>query len=232
MEAYPIDMKRDLQKFQQAQDLRRKGESIRQIAKVMQISTSTASIWCMGIDLTQDQRKVLSKRGLHIEKLKAFSLQRHNEKIAKDKEDFQRAFQEIQLLNNSNLFLVGLALYWAEGFKSIKEQRVGFCNSDPRMVKFIMKWFREALYVSAEDFVLRAEFNIEHEHRKEDIERYWAALTGIPRSQFNKPFLQKAKLVRSYNNQNTYFGVLRIRIRKSSRMLVKLRGWIQGLSLA
>ncbi|OGE31102.1 hypothetical protein A2631_05520 [Candidatus Daviesbacteria bacterium RIFCSPHIGHO2_01_FULL_44_29] len=51
----PLDMKRDLDKYQQARDLRISGDSIKTIAKKLLISSSTASIWTNDIQLTPEQ---------------------------------------------------------------------------------------------------------------------------------------------------------------------------------
>ena len=98
------------------------------------------------------------------------------------------------------------------------------------MIKFIINWFEKALKVKREDFVLRAEFNSSHGDRTQEIQDYWSNLTGISSSQFNKPFYHHSIWLREYADRNKYFGVLRIRVRKSSELLTKMQGWIKGLS--
>lgn len=229
---YPADMKRDIVKYNQARLLRQKGTSIRSIAKTLNISSSSASIWCRDIKLTLQQKTRLASKGQGTDILRAFAQKRHQDKLEHDKQTFEQAKNSIQKLNQKELFLTGVALYWAEGFKSKKERQVGFCNSDPRMIRFIMKWFKKALHISETDFTLRVEFNIDHRLRQEEIENYWSKITGIPKSQFTKPYLQKSKLLRDYTNRKTYYGLLRIRVRKSSQLLVQLRGWIEGMATA
>lgn len=219
-----------IKEYSQALDLRRSGVSIRSIAKKLKISTSTASIWCRNIQLTTDQKTKLSLKSVNIELLRTYAQKRHQDKLDRNQEGFDKAKSEIKKLNGNELFLTGLSLYWAEGFKNISEGRIGFCNSDPRMIKYMMYWFRNILKIPDSDFTLRAEFNIAHSERQKEIENYWSELTGIPLLQFNKPYFQKTILLRNYPNKNTYYGVLRIRIRKSSHLLAKFRGWIEGLS--
>jgi hypothetical protein len=225
-------MKRDLYKYEKALDLRTNGKSILYISKELHISKSTASKWCKEVVLTDEQKTTLASRSQNIELLKFFARKRHEDKLNRHKSIAQKAQKEVKKLKRYELFLVGIALYWAEGFKNISEGRIGFCNSDPRMIKFMISWFKDVLKIPLEDFTLRVEFNAEHLDRKECIEDYWVNITEIPKSQFNKPFLQKAKMVRKYANRNQYFGVLRIRIRRSSELLVKIRAWIDSMSLA
>lgn len=225
-------MIRDTIKYSSAIELRQSGKSIRNIASTLKISTSTASIWCRDVILTLKQQESLNFRGQNRLFLKQYSQKRHEDKIKRHASLLTTSKREIQKLNKEEMFKVGVALYWAEGFKNIREGRVGFCNSDPRMIKFIMYWFRKSLNIPDQDFILRVEFNIQHQERKDEIERYWSAITKIPLSQFNKPYLQRTNQIRDYKNRGPYYGMLRIRIRRSLNLLVKLQGWIEGLSLA
>ncbi len=222
-------MKRDLGKFQQAKALRQSGISIRTISNLLNISTSTASIWCRDIELSKDQKAHLTLKGKSNKLLKEYAQKRHLDKVEREEKIFLESKNQLKSISKNELFLTGLALYWAEGFKNNSEHRVGFCNSDPRMVKFIMNWFRNYLNIPKEEFTLRVEFNSTHINRKEEIESYWSSFTGIPLSQFNKPYLQKVNQIRDYSKRGAYYGLLRIRIRKSSQLLVKIRGWIEGL---
>lgn len=216
----------------QALKLRQDGKSIKYIAKNLNISTSTTSIWCRNIELSPEQLLFLSQNGRHSLVLKELGKKRHELKIIRNKVTFEESIKEISILSHNEFFVSGLALYWAEGFKNINEGRVGFCNSDPRMVKFILNWFINCLGIAKEEITLRAEFNQDHSSREEEIVRYWSKLTGIPRIQFNNPYLQKSKWQRDYSHRGTYYGQLRIRVRKSSQLLVKIRGWIEGLNHA
>lgn len=231
VEVYPTDMQRDVAKYNLARKLRSKGKSIRAITRMLQISSSSASIWCRDIELSAKHKAKLAKQSKNTELLRKFAKQRHEDKINHDTQLFDQSKNEINKIGDKELFLLGLALYWAEGFKSKKEKQVGFCNSDPRMVKFILNWFKKSLNIPNEYFVLRAEFNISHKDRKEEIELYWSKLTGIPKAQFIKPYFQRTQSIKDYSYRDKYYGLLRIRVRKSSVLLVKLRGWIEGLAL-
>ncbi len=223
-------MYRDLKKYEQAIQFRESGKSIRTIAKELRISSSTASIWCRSVELTEEQKELLSSKSQNSELLRLYAKRRHEEKVKNHSMIFNQSKNLIRRLTSNELLLTGIALYWAEGFKSISEQRIGFCNSDPRMIKFMVNWFKKVMQISVEDFTLRAEFNIEHKSRLDEIEDYWAEVTGISRKQFSRPYFQKAKLIRDYSRRGPYFGVLRIRIRKSTVLMPKLKGWIEGLS--
>lgn len=224
-------MYKDKAKNEQALSLRASGKSIKYIAKEVNISTSTASLWCRKVELTSEQKAFLSLKGQNHDLLRSYALKRHEEKVKRNEIIFNKSFGDIKELNKNEFFIAGLALYWAEGFKSKTEQTIGFCNSDPAMIKFMIKWFKEFFNLTNTAFILRVEFNSAHKERVGEIENYWSEVANIPLSQFNKPYLQKALHKRTYVNKSSYFGLLRIRLRKSSSSLVMMRGWLKGLSI-
>ncbi|TSC88011.1 MAG: Uncharacterized protein G01um10147_242 [Microgenomates group bacterium Gr01-1014_7] len=224
-------MKRKIEEYKRALILRGKGKSIKQIARILGVSVSIVSVWCRGVRLTDKQIENLKRRKIRIRHLRKLARQSHLEKVKRVQKLFQIAKAEVGPLSDREIFLTGLALYWAEGFKSLKEARLGFCNSDPAMIKFIIRWLKKGLKVKQEDFILRTEFNLSHKDREEEIKIYWSKITGVPLTQFEKPFYHQSNWLREYPSRDNYFGVLRIRVRKSSELLNKMRGWISGLAV-
>lgn len=225
-------MKRKPVQYEKALVLRKRGKSIKQIAKLLSVSVSIVSVWCKEVELTEEQKEKLKRRKVRIRHLRRLAKKSHLEKISRVKKLLKDANAEIQPLSKQELFLTGLALYWAEGFKSVKEGRLGFCNSDPRMIKFIIEWFERALKIKREDFILRTEFNETHKDRTEEIKHFWSKTTKVSLAQFEKPFYHRSSWLRDYPDRSDYHGVLRVRVRRSSQLLNKTRGWINGLSKA
>lgn len=222
-------MIRKITEYNKALELRRKGKSIRTIAKLLHISPSTASSWCKQISLSPQQLENLLKSKSRISHLQKLAKIKHRQTLIRVNELMKKSRQEINNLTDREFFLIGLSLYWAEGFKSLKEKRLGFCNTDPRMIKFMMKWFKKSLKIKTNGFILRTEFNESHKDREEEIKSFWSKVTNIPINQFEKPFYHRTTWLRDYSNRSKYYGVLRIRVRKSSELLNKTRGWISGL---
>jgi len=71
--------------------------------------------------------------------------------------------------------------------------------------------------------------NIGYEYRIKEIQNYWIKITKIPVKNFRKPFYQRVKWKKVYKNPDKYFGVLRIRVRRSTDFLRKIHGWIEGI---
>lgn len=215
----------------EARKLRSQGESIKVIAKNLSVSSSTVSLWCRDIKLSPDQIKELERRahdpryGKRLEN----SLKQQKIRIEKTKKLFNEGIKQVGKLTDRELFIAGIALYWAEGFKS--DNLAGFCNSDSDMIKFFLTWLKRCFGYKNSDIRLRVGLNESFRDRTEEIENFWSNFTGIPKSQFQKPFYQKVKWQKRYEHPENYHGVLRIRVRRSTDFLRKIKGFIEGLRL-
>jgi hypothetical protein len=213
----------------QARKLRRDGQSIKSIARDLEVSPGSVSLWCRDILMTREQLDILEKNSKdpYYGKRLQNSLKQQSIRIEKTGRLKAEGIEEVGKLTNRELLLVGIALYWAEGYK--KDSQVGLGSSDPRMMQLYVKWLRECFNYSVEDLLFRVTVNESHEYRIKEIVQYWADLFGINISNFQKSFYQKAKWQKSYEHPEEYFGVLRIRVRKSSDFLRKIHGYIEGL---
>ena len=211
--------------------MRKQGLSIKDIAKKLDVSTSSVSVWTRDITLTQEQYDLLlyhsrdpyyGKRLNYIRKKKADT----DRKIRRLK---KIGVKEVGYLSKRELFLVGIALYWSEGFK--KDSQVGFANSDPSMINFFLRWLFECFGYTYDDFTVRVTLNISHKKRINEVEKFWSEATNIPLKGFRKPFYQNVKWQKTYQNPNEYHGLLRIKVLKSKDFLRKIYGYIEGLRL-
>jgi len=212
-----------------ARTLRRKGNSIKSIAKDLEVSQGSVSLWCRDIVLTKEQIKILednSKDPFYGKRLQN-SLKQQNIRFEKTMRLKNEGIEEVGIITKRELLLVGIALYWAEGFK--KDSQVGLGSSDPNMMRFYVKWLKECFDFSTDDLLFRVTVNESHEYRISEIVNYWADVFGIDVSNFQKPFFQKVKWQKLYEHPEEYFGILRIRVRRSSDFLRKIHGYIDGL---
>lgn len=214
---------------QRAISLRQSGIGIKTIARELNISSSTASIWCRNIKLSEKQKMSL------FEQAHDPFYGRRKENILKQKEKCQKIIEKYKLqginevgsLSERELLIAGIALYWAEGFK--KDKRLGFANSDPTMIRLFLKWLVHSCNVPKKHIRLRVGLNISHKHRIHEVEKYWSNITEIPITQFQKPFFQKFVWKKVFPSPESYFGVLRIRANKQLPLFRKIHGWIEGL---
>ena len=201
--------------------LRKKGLPYSDILKRVGVSKSTLSLWLRDIWLTPAQE---------IKLLKGRELSRHKAVIAKrqkrvniTKKITKEGEKELLNLVNNPLFIVGLALYWAEGDKH-KGERVKFTNSDERMIKLMMRWFREICFVPEEKF--RIALHVHSLHTKSDIKNYWSKITGVSEARFQKLYIKQTSLRQRRNI--LYNGTCGIVI-NNKNLFRRMLGWKIGL---
>lgn len=70
-----------------------------------------------------------------------------------------------------SLFLVGLALYWAEGRKT--GSVLSIANSDPRMIKIFYLWVKKYLSINIK-MIMRLQFPVGS--NSDQLSKYWASI--------------------------------------------------------
>ncbi len=216
-----------------AQEFRRKGLSIGEIAKRLEMQKSgSISEWCKDIILSPKQKNILDERMAagSFKGRTSFLKRLEEEKIKNAKILTNQGIKDIGNISRRDLFISGISLYWSEGYKYKGGEQVGFTNSDPRMILFIIKWFREICDIEDNKFSFQVKINKVHKNRIRSVENYWSKITGFPISQFNKSVLIKSKSKKIYQNHNNYYGTLRVTIRQSPYLRKRINGWIQGLT--
>ncbi len=208
-----------------ARSLRKKGLSIKDIQKKLKISRSSASIWVRDVKLTKKQFNKLylnRKTGA----LKGCIIAAKNKIKAREKSVKmlgEEGKKEVGRLSKRDEFIIGVALYFAEGEK--RDGGVSFSNSDPRAIKFMVNWFRVFCKTPEEKF--RCSLYIHDNLNEEEAKRFWSKLTGIPLHQFRKSYIVK-------NNPNRFrkvkhkYGVLRVCM-GGVVLHRKMMGWISGI---
>lgn len=212
-----------------ARELRRAGSSIKEIASKLRVSKSSASLWCRDIVLREEQIKTLFHREIvGREKGRIKSQETHRIERQRRYEHFHRlGYEQISALNNHDLFLIGIALYWSEGSKN--DGRVLLTNSDPHIVRLFLRWIQEFFGVQSKEITCRVAINIEHLDRRDEIERYWSDIVQLPQTQFTKTTIIKSKWAKTYENREKYHGVMEVRVQKSTNLSYQIMGTIDGL---
>lgn len=209
--------------------LRRQGKSINEIAKLTGASKYSVSLWCRDIELSEKQKRELwnKSKANSSGKFRAYCERKRKETKEKIEKLKKKGVETIGSLSERELFVAGVLLYWAEGFKT--GHQVGFANSDPDMIKFFINWLTKYCSVSKNRLKARVGLNISHKNRISEIENYWGKVTGLSESQFNKPSYKKTKWKKKFENPEKYYGVLQIRVLKSADLLREICGHIEGL---
>lgn len=157
--------------------LRKNGYSYPYISKKTTLSKSTLSGWLADIPYTPNTEtikahgKALAAAGERKAKIRQEAL--HQIK--------REAAEEIKSVTKRDLFMFGLGLYLGGGGKTHGFVRI--VNSDPRVIKSIVAWFRNS-------GVHKTQFAVTiHLYPDTDIRQslqFWSRTTSIPVNQFRK----------------------------------------------
>lgn len=210
--------------------MRREGVSIRKIAKKVGVSKSTVSLWCEDIVLTKEQQDKLiedDKKGGSVGRVKAWKSIRE-ERLRRLSRNIRRGAKLVGKMSARDIFIAGVALYWAEGNK--KNRRLVFSNSDPMMIKLMIKWLVDCLSIPRGDIYCKVGINQTHRDRIAKVEQYWSEVTGIPLIEFRKVSLKKVNSSKVYENTDEHFGTLNLLVKKSTNLNYLVLGFIDGMS--
>jgi len=213
-------MKKIWQLKEKVRELRKLGWTYPEIQDKVPVHKTTLSKWCRGIELTT--RQIKARGGRYANRLKGakanyLKRQKEIEKVQKEAE------KEIRPLTSYEFKIAGAALYWGEGNKS---QGLGFSNSDPQLVEFMMKWFREVCRVPSKK--MRACLYLHTGQNEGKMKKYWEGITNIPSNQFNKTILkQEGSASRKYS-QDQYKGTIKVQIFDED-LKHRVFGWIEQL---
>ncbi len=215
-----------------ARKLRRKGYSISEIAEELDMQKSgTISRWCRDISLTSEQINRLDKK----QKAGGYKgRMKYLEKVRKKRKEEQaklrkEGLEEVGEIDKRDLFIGGVAIYVSEGFTSSSKEEVSVTNADPKVLLFMLKWFRNICGVDKDRFSIQVRINESHEDRVEEVENYWSEKLDIPLSQFTKTILIRSKNQKTYPNREEHYGTVRITVKQGTQLRRKIEGWIEGL---
>ena len=209
---------------EKARALRKRGKSINQIVKEAGLTKSSVSLWVRDIVLTKAQKNKLSERGRSVESIEKRRLVRLSNEQAKRQVVIDKAKKDFNFISLEQLKLVGIILYLGEGGKT--ERGIArLSNSDPVVIKIMMRFFREICEVPEEKF--RGNVHTFAHADVEKTEKYWSKITGIPRSQFHKTYIKpsSASLQKRYTLP---FGTFSINV-CDTKLFLTIMGWIERI---
>lgn len=211
----------------QAQELRRKGLSYKEILQTLHVSKSTISLWCRDIELTEEQKlRLLNNK--EFGQRKGSQVAAYNKRIKRIKRTEkirEEAIKELGNLAHRDKFISGIALYAAEGDKT--DGKGGFSNSDPKLIKFMVDWFLKFAKIPMDN--LRGAIWIHEGLDERKARQFWSGLTGIPPKQFNKTYIARIKSDSKKIRKNIHqYGVFAIRF-SNSAIHRRIMGWIYAL---
>lgn len=203
--------------------LRGQGLSLNEIRVRLSVSKNSVSRWVHNVELTDAQKSRLSEKGLL---RPAVELRRKsrllNEQQKRDMVE-AAAHSEIPPLDLSQLRLIGTMLYWGEGSKT--QRRASFANSDPKMIRVMMLFFR--LVCRVPDTKFRAMIHIHESLDHKKAEEFWSTITDIPLAHFYKTY-RKPNISSKNKKHSLPHGTLDI-YASGVQLFLTISGWTKGV---
>jgi len=141
--------------------LRGLGNSYSQISTILSVPKSTLSYWLKNIRLSREAENKIQRRTNLTGIAKLIERNKKQSVLAdiRHQEDYKKGKKEAKKLLTNPLFLLGASLYWAEGYKQgaygSKWKSIDFANSDPEMIKIIIKFFTKFLKIKKSEIKIQ-----------------------------------------------------------------------------
>ncbi|WP_372457923.1 terminase gpP N-terminus-related DNA-binding protein [Streptomyces olivaceus] len=210
-----------------ARELRLQGWTYDQIQVELGCSKSSISLWVRELPKperpirTREQASAIARKGWEA-KLRVREEERQQTR--------QRAAAEMGKLTDRELFVAGVALYWAEGSKSkpySRRERVSFVNSDPDVISLFLDWLR---LLRVDPSSVRFAVQIHETADVAEAEAYWATHVDIHTTDLMKTTLKRHNPRTNRKNiSESYRGCLRIDVRDGAELYRRIEGWWYGI---
>jgi hypothetical protein len=217
---------------QLAVQLRISGNSYGEISKKLNIAKSTLSFWLKDLKISAKAQDRINNRGKKISTRALINRNKRQTEVAHSRSLTIREENArlIGSLTARELLLVGTALYWGEGYKKGAEgsnwKCVDFTNSDPTMIKMIMRFFRETCWVKNESF--KIQIMLHNNIFKKEALKFWSKVTKVPKKQFIKISIIKSKASKEKQKNVLKYGTVHIRVYNTD-LFHKIIGYIDGI---
>lgn len=210
--------------------LRKQGSSYSEILEKVPVAKSTLSLWLHSVGLSALQQQRLTKK--RISSALRGAAVRHRQRVQSTEDIFRKSKEEIGHLSDRELFLIGVALYWAEGSKQkphAVSARVVFSNSDPAMIVLFMKWL-QLLCISPDRITIELYVHETAQERVLEIQRFWSKTLKSSINKFSHVYLKKGNEKTNRRNiGREYHGLVRIKVSESTDLNRQISGWVLGI---
>lgn len=202
--------------------LRMQGKTFSEIQKELGfINKGTLSGWVKNIELTDEQKQrirlLMTEKGLVGRQIGAWK--NHEKRINRLARIKVEATDEYPLLCKDPFFLTGLVLYLAEGSK--KSESFQFMNSDPFLIKIMIRWILQVTNLSFSN--LRFRLYIHEIYAHENCELFWLESLNAKPEQLMKTIYKPTE--REYKKNPSYKGCLRIESPSGSELYWRTLTW-------
>ncbi len=213
---------------EQAIALRNEGWSYNDIGERLGVAKGTMSSWLSKIEFTPNS--------IVIERIKNGPRKsgevRHKIKNDSIKNFINEGKKTVGGISERDLFMLGLGLYIGEGGKT--HDMTIFSNSDPSVIRIIMRWFREICFVPEKHF--RAIIHVYPDVNIDEALNFWSDVSSIPIFQFYNSSVDKRSNKSITNRGKLSFGTVHVSIHSCGNIEFgvnlsrRIHGWILAIN--
>ncbi len=221
---------------QKAIENRLKGLTYTEISEILSVPKSTLSFWLRDLKLTKEVQQMITSKyraGYTKGLLKKSQLQT-KQAVESNLLIRKNAAASVKNLSIKELKALGIGLYWGEGYKKSRivngqpktTHPVSLSNSDPKLIQAYIKFLTEICKVPKAK--LRASVRMYPQQNINKIHAYWRKTTGLPLTQFTKPYFGISISSQQKKSPNILpYGTIRIDV-YDTKLFYKVMGWIDG----
>ena len=210
--------------------LRKEGKTYNEIMDIIPIAKSTLSEWLKSVHLAKPQ--VQRRTKLRLEAGLRGAESKRKIRLAEVRSLLEDGIKKVGVISERELWLIGAALYWAEGNKQ-RERSVStgvlFGNSDPQMLRVFIAWLA-LLDISSTDLMYELYLHTSRTSQVEEFKKWWAKQLGIHTSELTRIYYKKGSIkTNRTNTADLYHGLIRIKVKSSTSLNREVSGYIAGI---
>lgn len=209
----------------QAVELRKAGYSYSYIRKKIPVSLGTLAEWLSQIPY---QPNAETAENIGKARIAAMMAKRNVRKQNTDSA-IQYAKKDIGNMSERDIFMLGLGIYIGEGSKTHDNIRV--VNSDPRIIRFAIRWFKDKFAFDDDNFRLR--LHLYPDSNIEECLSFWSKELNISQSLFQKTQIDFRIDKKAKKTGKLPYGTAHLSTRSKGNkehgvfLARRINGWIQ-----
>ncbi len=160
---------------------------------------------------------------------------RRDKRLAEVTQLNMKGVKEVGRLTQRELWLIGIALHWAEGSKqNMRSPSAGimFGNSDHRMLALFLTWLMDQ-GIKESAIVFELYIHVNRKDETQQFKNWWAHKLAISPGSLSRIYYKKGSpKTNRTNTVDLYHGLLRIKVRTSTSLNRQVNGWVEGIVAA
>lgn len=164
-------------------EMRKVGHSYGYIKDNLGVSKSTLSEWLSNISYVPNKESIKK-----IKQARNSAIKTQQEKKEKSIINANTlAVKDIKKFTKRDLFMLGIGIYIGEGSKTTYNSSIRVVNSDPKIIKTTIVWFKKICNLQNINFSIR--IHLYPDNDQEKAISFWAKETGLSQDSFLKTWV-------------------------------------------